>query len=241
MSSIRRLLGRPNPCQYQYQFEQRTIHESFSFVSRLVVVFDKYFNLADLSGEVFAASFISSQDGSSFQDVAVSFRIVRNVSVHSFYFYSPSPGLLLNMSHNGTQIPTSNFIRRNMQVDELIEVLQTSGFNSLLVDNSPTAPQTANLSLGIRRNSQSNNSDTSSLQLPNEVASPSCMFACEPTLHQSFFCLYCPPVSFNNGAPVIQLLSEDQDTKCFQRARCRQNICNRGSFTLTNHQHESSK
>jgi hypothetical protein len=150
---------------------------------RLVVVFDKYFNLADISYEKFAASFVSAQDGSLFQDVAVSSRIIRNVSVHSFYFYSPSPGLLLNGSHNGTQIPASNFIRRIMQVDELIEVLETNGFSSLFVDSSRVA---ANFSNGVSSDSQSNYSGTSGLKFSNEVATPSCMFVCALTLHKSF-------------------------------------------------------
>ena len=102
-----------------------------SFNCRIIVVFDNFFNIVDASSEVFAATFFNSRDGSRFLDAAVSSRIVQHMSLHSFYFFSASSGLFLDMLHNGTQIPISNFIKRTMQADHVIEVLQTYGYKSL--------------------------------------------------------------------------------------------------------------
>ncbi len=147
---------------------------------RIVVAFDIFFNMADASNEAFAAIFVSSQDNFEFHDVAVSARIVQQISLHSFYFFSSSSGLYFMLKHNGTQIPASNFVRRSMQLDEVVQALQSNGFKSLFVDNSiSTTPSASDASKASHRifrsiNSQNsgNSSSTSSLPKSNEVTAP---------------------------------------------------------------------
>ncbi len=136
------------------------------FHCRIIVVFDKFFNIVDASSEVFAATFFNSREGSQFHDAAVSSRIVQHVSMHSFYFFSASSGLFLNMQHNGTQIPLSNFIKRNMQVDEIIEVLQTYGYKSLWLSQPRAAPSALDAS---NMNPKLPDSDSSSVNTSREV------------------------------------------------------------------------
>ena len=137
-----------------------------SFNCRIIVVFDKFFNIVDASSEVFAATFFNSLDGSQFYDAAVSSRIVQHVSLHSFYFFSASSGLFLDMLHNGTRIPLSNFIQRIMQVDQVIEVLQTYGYQSLWLNEPRTAPSALDAS---NMNPELHNSGSSSVNTSREV------------------------------------------------------------------------
>jgi hypothetical protein len=135
--------------------------------------------MADASNEAFEAIFINSQDGSEFHDVAVSARIVKNLSLHSFYFFASSSGLYFTMKHNGTQIPASNFVSRGMQVDEVVDALQANGFKSLFADNSiPNPPSTSDVSNTFHTNFRSLNSGNfsgaSSSQKSNEVAAFLC-------------------------------------------------------------------
>jgi hypothetical protein len=102
---------------------------------RLIVAFDDYFNLADPSSEVFQVSFL--QDRTEFSDVAVSYKVISNIADHSIYFFSSSDGLMLSIRHNGTRVPALNFIRKNMQVEQVVSVLQSGGFRRLF-DNSST-------------------------------------------------------------------------------------------------------
>jgi hypothetical protein len=102
-----------------------------SFSCRLLASFDEFFNLADPKFEEYKVSFSSANDGSLFQDVAVSYSIVQNIALHSIYFFSSSDDLILSISHNGTRIPSSNFIRRSMNVEEFLNNLEQTGFKSL--------------------------------------------------------------------------------------------------------------
>jgi hypothetical protein len=132
-----------------------------------VVVFDEYFNLADPSLELFEMTFVTSRDHVLFQDVAVSYRIIELVAVHSIYFYSSSPGLLLKIFHNNTQIPTSNFIRRNMQVEDLTTFLKISGFTALFDSFSPS--ENGSTAVNIRQDSQLNYSEASKVNQSDQV------------------------------------------------------------------------
>jgi hypothetical protein len=92
--------------------------------------------------------------------VAVSYTIIKNIAVYSIYFFSSSDGLLLAISHNGTRIPPSNFIRRSMQVDDFLSVLENNGFKSLLEEQTVARPPAAQATTTIRsfEPTQSNNS-----------------------------------------------------------------------------------
>ncbi len=178
------MLVRQNQCECDGErvgFDSGDLRSDF--LCRIVVAFDIFFNMADASNEAFAAIFVNSQDGSEFHDVAVSARIIEKLSLHSFYFFSSSAGLYFRIKHNSTQIPASNFVRRSMQVDEVVEALQTNGFKSLFVDNSiPTTPSASDASNVIYRNfrllnsqySGNSSSSTSSLQNSNQVTARSC-------------------------------------------------------------------
>ncbi len=100
----------------------------------MIVAFDEYFNLANASQEKFSISFF--QDGVEFLDVAVSLKIKSSIAEHAIYFFSSSQGLLLRAFHNNIDIPATNFIRQNLQVDDVISVLQTSGRQSLFESRS---------------------------------------------------------------------------------------------------------
>jgi hypothetical protein len=145
-------------------------------------MFDKYFNLADSSSEIIVTSFASSRDGSTYKDVAVSSKIVQGVSVLSFFFYSSSPGLILSIRHNGTSVPPTNFIPRNFQVNELIETLQSSGFEELFVGTVVNETRDTMFSIGAKSMSPANNSRISSVS--NEVA------AIAPCFQIFLFCCY---------------------------------------------------
>ncbi len=107
-----------------------------SFFCRLLASFDEYFNLADPKFEEYKVSYSSAKDGSLFQDVAVSYSIIQNIALHSIYFFSSSDDLILSISHNGTRIPSSNFIRRSTNVEEFLNTLEQNGFKSLFDDQS---------------------------------------------------------------------------------------------------------
>jgi hypothetical protein len=121
-------------------------------------MFDKYFNLADPSSEIIVTSFSNSPDGSTYKDVAISSKIIQSVSLISFFFYTPSSGLKLNIQHNGTLVPPSNFVPRNLQIIELIETLQISGFQELLLGTVLNKTQAVQFDVGAMSMSSTNNS-----------------------------------------------------------------------------------
>jgi hypothetical protein len=131
-----------------------------SLSCRLVASFDDFYNLADPEFEEYEVSYTSVRDGALLQDVAVSYTIIQKVAVHSIYFFSASDGLLLSITHNGTRVPPSNFIRRNMQVDEFIKVLEKNGFNSLFADQTVASPRAAPTLTAIRSLEPANSSDS---------------------------------------------------------------------------------
>jgi hypothetical protein len=183
--------------------------------------------MADASSEAFAAIFINSQDGSEFHDVAVSARIVKKMSLHSFYFFASSSGLYFTIKHNGTQIPALNFVSRSMQVDEVVEALQANGFKSLFADNSiPNAPSASDVSNTFHRNFRSLNSQnsgnfsgTSRSQKSNEVAA----FCTLNFFSACQFYLYARTmnhISQNNSKYVYA----DNSTECFSATGHQHNI-----------------
>ncbi len=133
---------------------------------RLVASFDDYYNLANPEFEEYKVFYTSAQYNTLFQDVAVSYRIIENIALHSIYFFSSSDGLLLSITHNGTRVPSSNFIRRNMQVDEFLNILEKNGFNSLFEDQR-AAPIRETI-----RSIQPTRSNLSELTGPDEVTTP---------------------------------------------------------------------
>jgi hypothetical protein len=139
-----------------------------SFCYRLLASFDEYFNLADPVFEEYKVSYTSVNDGAIFQDVAVSYSIIQNIAVHSIYFFSSSDGLLLSISHNGTRVPPSNFIRRSIQVDEFLSLLEKSGFKSLFEDQVSSRSPAASTTTTIRSFEQTQSNDSVST-VSNEV------------------------------------------------------------------------
>jgi hypothetical protein len=132
-----------------------------------VISFDEYFNLADPSFEKYAVTYTSTRDGSRFQDVAVSYVINSNIATYSMYFFSSSEGLLLSVFHNDTQIPTTNFISRIMEIDEVITKLETSGLGGIIGENSRGVTRsTSSSAVKIRLSDQSTESNANS---SNEV------------------------------------------------------------------------
>jgi hypothetical protein len=169
---------------------------------------------------MFTALFINSQDKSIFKDVAVSSRILQMISLHSFYFFSASSGIFLNITHNGTQIPAANFVRRSMQVDEVVEALQKNGFNSLLTDSrlgaATSAADSSKMTTRMStRNSPSLNSSTPSLMMPQEVVPPSCPCPCilRPTHPDDI--LMCTTNCL--GSTFLMQSLADNNQKCFHR------------------------
>jgi hypothetical protein len=131
-----------------------------SLSCRLVASFDDFYNLANPEFEEYKVSYTSVKDGAILKDVAVSYSIIQKVAVHSIYFFSSSDGLLLTITHNGTRVPPSNFIRRSMQVDQFLEVLEKSGFNSLFADQTVANPRAAPTTTTIRSLEPTNSSDS---------------------------------------------------------------------------------
>ena len=70
------------------------------------------------------------------------------------------------MQHNGTQIPLTNFIKRIMLVDEVIEVLQTHGYKSLRLSQPLAAPSALDAS---NMNPELPDSDSSNVNTSREV------------------------------------------------------------------------
>ncbi len=135
--------------------------EVVSLCCRLVASFDDYYNLAHPEFEEYKVSYTSAQHNTLFQDVAVSYRIIENIAVHSIYFFSSSDGLLLSVTHNGTRVPSSNFIRRNLQVDEFLSILEKNGFKSLFEDQraAPTRETIRSIEPTHSNHSESTGSD----------------------------------------------------------------------------------
>lgn len=114
-----------------------------------MLFFDEYFNLAYPTYEVFVVTF-TNPDGTRFMDVAISHIIDQNIAVHSVYFFSPSLELLLKVSHNGTQVPPSNFINRSLTVQEAVQIVQTLGFQNLFDGWSSPSPRSTTFSSKVK-------------------------------------------------------------------------------------------